>query len=153
MLLPTSSSALREIKDKYLELISSGLTESKALEESGLKKSTYIRLLLDDSDFTKSVELARKHRAEHWIEKIADDHAIHWEKGDTPGAKLIFDKLSYLAKADNPDRYGGSGKGISVSVNLGEFKMLPPDEARKALANDPFALEAEFKTIDEGDLL
>jgi hypothetical protein len=147
--LPSTSFALKEIKNKYLELIASGEIESRALENAGLRKSTYIRLLLDDTDFAKAVEMARKHRAEHWVEKIADGVEKHWDKDEAPGAKLIFDKLAYLAKADNPDRYGSGGKGVNVNVNLGEFKLLPPDEAKRALANDPFAIEVEFESIPE----
>lgn len=153
--LPSTSFELRDMKEKYLTLISSGSVEKLALEQSGLKKSTYIRLLLDDADFAKSVELARKNRADHWIEEIAKDYDVAYDKDEVPGQKLIFDKLAYLAKADNPERYGGSGKGVNLSINLGEFKMLPPEEAKKALANDPFAVDAEYTEItdNDGDLL
>jgi hypothetical protein len=146
---------LKLAKDKYLELVASGEVESKALVLSGMKKSTYIRCLVDDENFAKLVETARKHRADHWVEKVAEGYDTHYDKDETPGAKLIFDKLTYLAKADNPERYGGSGKGVNVSVNLGEFKMLPPEEAKKALAADPFAIPTEFEIIpdDSGDLL
>jgi hypothetical protein len=75
---------------------------------------------------------------------------------EVPAEKLYFEKLQYLAKADNPERYSGSGKGVNIAINLGEFKLLNPEDAKKALAADPFAepIEAEFETIPEdGDIL
>lgn len=148
----TTSSVLKEQREYYLELIASGEIEPKALELSGIKKSTYIRLLLDDPDFAKSVETARKHRADHWVGKIATTVDNDYDKEELPSERLKFDKLQFLAKADNPDRYSGSGKGVNVSVNLGEFKLLSPEEARIALAADPFAIETEFTNItDEGE--
>ena len=148
---------LKQKRDRYLELIADGNSEKSALEFSGLPKSTYLRLLLEDPDFTKQVEHARKFRAETYIDKISDSlgETRHLDKDAVPAEKLYFEKLQFLAKADNPDRYGGSGKGVNVNVNLGEFRMLPPEEAKKALAADPFApIEAEFTTVppesDEG---
>lgn len=135
-----------------------GKNEAQALEESTLAKGMYLRLLTDDPDFAKQVEVARKHRAEHWVGLIAADvvDTRHLESLAVPAEKLYFEKLQYLAKADNPDRYAGSGKGVNINVNLGEFKLLNPEEAKKALAADPFAepIEAEFQSIPEdGEIL
>lgn len=146
---PSTSFEIREKKERYLELIAGGAVEESALTDAKLKKSTYIRLLLDDPDFAKQVEGARRHRAEVWIGEIAKNFDNDYDKDEVPSEKLKFDKLAFLAKADNPDRYSGSGKGINVSVNLGEFKLLPPEEAKRALANDPFAIEVEFNQIAE----
>jgi hypothetical protein len=149
---------IKQKRDRYLELIAEGKNEAQALKECDLPKSTYLRVLTDDPDFAKQVEFARKHRAEHWIGKIAEDVDDTRELStlDVPAEKLYFEKLQYLAKADNPDRYSGSGKGVNISLNLGEFKLLNPEDAKKALAADPFAepIEAEFETIPEdGDIL
>jgi hypothetical protein len=148
---------MKQRKDQYLELIASGKVESEALRVCGLPKGVYLRLLAEDPDFVKQIEMSRKYRAEHWIGKIAEDvdgtRAL--PSSEVASEKLYFDKLQFLAKADNPDRYSGSGKGISISVNLGEFRMLNPEEAKKALAADPFAVpvEAEFTAIEDEDLL
>lgn len=149
--------ALKNKKEMYLELIASGNNEASALIVCQLPKATYYRLLIDDPEFAKQVETARKFRADHWIGKIAEDvnDTRHLDAQAIPAEKLYFEKLQFLAKADNPDRYSGSGKGVNISVNLGEFKLLSPADAQKALANDPFAeaIEVEYQTIDESDLL
>lgn len=153
----TALMALKNKKSQYLEWIASGETEASALIKCDLSKATYVRLLTDDPDFAKQVENARKHRADHWIGMIAADvsDTRHMDAQSVPAEKLYFDKLQFLAKADNPDRYSGSGKGVNISVNLGEFKLLSPADAQKALASDPFAepIEVEYTTIDESDLL
>lgn len=141
-------------KEQYLQLIAAGNVEDKALDVVGLPKATYIRLLLEDADFAKNVELARKHRADHWVNKIAETVDESYDVlEELPNEKLRFEKLQYLAKADNPDRYGNRASGANININLGEFKLLKPEEAAAALAADPFAIEAEFTTQDEGDLL
>lgn len=144
--------SIKQKRDRYLELIATGKVESQALKEVGLPQAMYIRLLSDDPDFAKQVELARKHRAEHWVGKIAEGVDDLPEQNEVAAEKLRFDKLQFLAKADNPDRYSGSGKGVNISVNLGEFKLLNPEDAKKALAADPFAepIEAEFQTVTMG---
>lgn len=147
---------LKKAREKYLELIATGLVESKALAECGLSKSTYIRILSDDPDFAKQVESARKHRADVWVEKIASGVDDLPEQNEVAAEKLRFDKLQFLAKADNPDRYSGSGKGVNIAINLGEFRLLKPEEAAKALAADPFAepIEVVYTNVsDESDLL
>lgn len=149
---------MKQKRDHYLELIATGKVESAALKEVALPQAMYIRLLTDDPDFAKQVELARKHRAEHWVGKIAEDvdETRHLGMTEVGAEKLYFEKLQYLAKSDNPERYSGSGKGVNIAINLGEFKLLNPEDAKKALAADPFAdpIEVEFtEVIEEGDLL
>lgn len=149
--------ALKQKKAEYLEWIAAGETESSALVKCDLPKATYVRLLMDDPDFARQVENSRKHRADHWIGKIAEDvdDTRHLDTQSIPAEKLYFEKLQFLAKADNPDRYSGSGKGVNISVNLGEFKLLSPADAQKALAADPFAdsIEAQFTAIPDEELL
>jgi hypothetical protein len=152
----TSNSAhLLELKNKYIELITKGYVEAKALEVSGLPKGVYLRLMLEDVDFNQQVESARKLRAEFWVAKIAEDIDQEYTSQEIPSQRLKFDKLQFLAKADNPDRYGTANKKIDISVDLKQFKLLPPEEAIKALAADPFApVEAEFTELPkEDDLL
>jgi hypothetical protein len=109
--------------------------------------------LLEDLDFISDVEQARKLRADFWVSKIATTVDHDFSKDEIGSERLKFDKLQFLAKADNPDRYGNNSKKLDISIDLGQFKLLPPEEALKSLAADPFAIEAEFIDITEDDLL
>jgi hypothetical protein len=151
----TSLIALKQKREHYIDLIATGNTEKQALQVAGIERHTYLRLLSENPDFAKQVELARKQRAEHWIGKVIEGVDELPEQNEVAGEKLRFDKLQFLAKADNPDRYSSGGKGVNVSINLGEFRLLNPADAAKALAADPFAvpIEAEFTPIEDSEEL
>lgn len=151
--LTIKNSDMKDLKKSFLDLTSSGNIEAKALETLNLTRGQYIKMYLDDPEFAKQIEEARKSRAEYWVSKIANSIDDVIDAKDVPSEKLRFDKLQYLARADDPDRYGSNSKSkIDISLDLKQFKLLPPDEAVKALANDPFAIEAEFtEVINEGD--
>ena len=118
-----------------------------------MHRGIFLRFCLDDPDFIKQIEEARKQRAEFWVSKIATSVDDVLDPKEVASEKLRFDKLCYLAKADNPDRYGIGKTKVDISLDLKQFKLLPPEEAVKALAADPFAtIEAEFIEIEE-DLL
>jgi hypothetical protein len=141
-LVTSSPFNIREFKERYLDLIAQGFSEQVALDKLSTPKAVYLRLVLEDADFVKDIDEARKSRAEFWISEIARGvNEVH-SKDEVPGERLRFDKLAFLAKADNPDRYGSNRKS-DININLGQFKLLPPEEALKALAQDPFAIEAE----------
>lgn len=142
-----SSVGLRELKSKYIELITNGYSESVALSQLGFSKQLYIKLLVEDRDFVKDVEEARKIRADFWVAKIAQTVDHDYSKDEVASERLKFDKLQFLAKADNPDKYGNNSKKVDVSIDLKQFKLLPPDEAVKALASDPFAIDAEYTEV------
>lgn len=145
---------LRELKSQYIELITKGYTESSALKTLDFSRSLYIKLLSEDRDFIKDVEEARKVRADFWVSKIAETVDHDYSKDEVGSERLKFDKLQFLAKADNPEKYGNNAKKLDISIDLKQFKLLKPEEAVKALANDPFAIEADFKEIKtEDDLL
>jgi hypothetical protein len=150
-----SSVNLKELKAKYLELISNGYTENVALQTLSFPKAIYLKLLIEDLDFIADVEAARKLRADYWVGKIAATVDLDYSKDEVGSERLKFDKLQFLAKADNPEKYGNNAKKLDINIDLGQFKLLPPDEALKSLANDPFAIEADYKEIpkDEEDLL
>jgi hypothetical protein len=155
---PTSNSAfLKELKENYIELITQGYVEKVALEQLNFPRGTYLRLMMEDRDFNLKVEEARKLRADFWVAKIAQDIDSDFDPKEIPSQRLRFDKLQFLAKADNPDKYGNNSKSkVDISLDLGAFKLLPPEEAMKALASDPFApkiIEVECSPIDDGDLL
>lgn len=151
--LAVSSAMVKELKVKYLELITNGYTENVALQTLNFPKPIYLKLLLEDLDFIEQVEKARKLRAEFWVAKIAESVDKDTDPEMVSSERLKFDKLVFLARTDNPERYGTNAKKIDVNIDLGQFKLLPPDEALKSLASDPFALEAEFKELDEKDIL
>lgn len=152
-----------DFKKNYLILIAQGSTESKALAHLEIDWLDFFELCAIDPDFRKDIEHARKGRAEIWVNKIAESiepvfvknkDGVEVEvipgKEETGFRKLQFEKLKFLAKADNPDRYGEtSGKGPSVEINLNDFKLLSPQEAIKTLNNDPFnklvIIDAETK--------
>jgi len=146
-------SDLKEFKKSFIELISSGFVEARALDELGLSRGQFARYCIEDPEFVKQIEEARKSRAEFWVSKIAEDIDVIHDSKDVPGHKLRMEKLVFLAKADNPERYGTGKTKVDISLDLKQFKLLPPEEAVKALAADPFAIEAEYTevSIDENN--
>lgn len=146
---------MKELKNKFLELTSSGYIESIALETLKISRGQFIRMYMEDTEFVKSIEEARKSRAEFWVSKIAENIDVLPEQNAVAAEKFRLEKLIFLAKADNPDRYGNNSKSkVDITLDLKQFKLLAPEDAVKALALDPFAIEAEFKDIvEEEDLL
>lgn len=150
----TSSTQLKELKSQYLELITEGYVENVALQKLNFPRHLYLRSLMEDFDFNNNVNEARKHRADFWVSKIALDVDKDFDKDDIPSQRLKFDKLQFLARADNPDKYGNNSKKLDINIDLKQFRLLPPEEAMKALINDPFApVEVEFKEVTDEDLL
>jgi len=145
-----SISDIKQFKKNFVELIAAGYVEAKALSDLCISRGTFVKMCHDDPEFVTQIEESRKQRAEFWISKIADSVDDTLESKEVPSEKLKFDKLCYLAKADNPERYGVGKTKIDISLDLKQFKLLPPDEAVKALAADPFAIvEAEFSELPE----
>lgn len=117
-------------------------------------RGQFARMCLEDPEFVKKIEEARKARAEFWVSKIAEDVDTIYDPKEVPGHKLRMEKLVFLAKADNPERYGTGKTKVDISLDLKQFKLLPPDEAVKALAADPFAVvEAEYTNVKEEEEL
>lgn len=115
-------------------------------------------LLLKDSEFKEQLAEAKKDRADLFYEKIVDSVDDVLEKEEVPAAKLRIDTLKYLASIDNPDKYSEKVKHQhDINVNIfQEIKDLPASEAKRLIRDaDPFAVEAEFKEVDDdlGDIL
>lgn len=147
-------SKIKELKSKFLELTAEGNIEARVIDLLELSRGQFVKICIEDPDFVRNIDEARKSRAEFWISKIAESVDKDYEKEDIPNQKLKFEKLSFLAKADNPERYGGSKSKIDISLDLKQFKLLAPEDAVKALAQDPFAIvEADFVEIKEEELL
>lgn len=148
-----NSADLKELKSKYIDLISNGYTETVALKQLSFPKSLYIKLLVEDLDFIADVEKARKLRADYWVSKIAETVDHDYSKDEIGSERLKFDKLQFLAKADNPDKYGNNTKKLDVNIDIKQFKLLPPDLALKSLQSDPFAIDADFVELKDEDKL
>lgn len=146
-LITSSPIDVKEIKKQFIELTAEGNIESRVLDLLNLSRGKFVRLCIEDPEFVKNIEDARKARAEFWISKIATNLDEEIDKDRIPHEKLKFEKLVFLAKADNPERYGTGKTKVDISLDLKQFKLLPPDEAVKALTNDPFAIEAEYTNI------
>lgn len=154
---------ISQFKDEYVRLIAKGHNEGRALNLLKVEWLDFFELCAKDPDFRKDIEEARKARAEVWVGKImedvedADNSTEPIPSNEIPGRKLRFEQLKFLAKADNPDRYGeGGGKGSTkIAINLNDFKLLAPQEAIKVLANDPFnkmaTIEVESQPVKEGE--
>lgn len=140
-------SDLKEFKKSFIELISSGYVEAKALSDLNVTRGQFARYCIEDPEFVKNIEEARKARAEFWVSKLAEDIDTIYDPKEVPGHKLRMEKLVFLAKADNPERYGTGKTKVDISLDLKQFKLLPPEEAVKALAADPFAIEAEYTEV------
>jgi hypothetical protein len=140
-------SDLKYFKESFLEKISSGYIESKALTDLGISRGQFIRICSENPEFVKDIAEARRHRADFWVSKIAGSVDEVYDPREVAGEKLRMDKLVFLAKADDPDRYGNNSKKLDISIDLGQFKLLPPDEALKSLAADPFAIEADYTEV------
>jgi hypothetical protein len=147
-------------KEKFLELIRSGLLEHEALAELKFPKPTYTLLLVKDPEYREMVEQAKKDRADVWFSGVVSsvqNNAL--TKEDVPVEKLKFEQRKYLAAIDNPDKYAERSKhSMELSINIfQEMKDLPIAEAKRLLREaDPFAVpvEAEFEEIveDEEDI-
>jgi hypothetical protein len=131
-----------QFKTAYIKAIASGETEARILKRMGVDWLDFFETLADDPQFRKDIEEARKHRAEVWVNKIVEslEPTEDIQASQVPGLKLEFEKLKFLAGADNPDRYGTAAKGAKVDVNVDfkQFQLLAPSEALKALQEDPF---------------
>lgn len=151
----TKNSDLKELKKQFLELTASGFVESVALKQLNIERSSFIKMYLDDPEFGTQIDEARKARADFWVSKIVTSIDKDFTKDEIPNERLKFDKLQFLARADNPERYGNNSKKLDISIDLTQFKLLPPEEALRSLSEDPFApkiIEATYVEIEE-DLL
>jgi hypothetical protein len=148
-LITSSDLSIKDIKKQFVELTAEGNIEARILDLLGLSRGSFVRMCVEDPEFVKGIEEARKARAEFWVSKIAHNIDEVIDSKEVASEKLKFEKLVFLAKADNPDRYGTGKTKVDISLDLKQFKLLPPEEAVKALTNDPFAIEAECTPIGE----
>jgi hypothetical protein len=141
-------------KDEILSLLVQGHSEYKACELLGIPMMTLINELLEDTEFAEKLQKARNIRAEKWVNGIAEliispttGTTIIHDKDDVPGVKLAIDTMKWLAKVDNPQRYGDKMDVNVETKNIYEIKGLSVSEALDIIKNDPFApkdIDAEY---------
>lgn len=108
---------------------------------------------LMDGKFQEKLKNAERKRADHWMHKVVSDIDTVVGKDEAPGKKLQFEKLKWLAKIDNPEKYGDK---VSTSIDIQHSiqistKNMSVADARKILAEDPFSvpLEADYRVLEE----
>jgi hypothetical protein len=157
-------------KADILELLVQGHSEYKACEILNIPMMSLINELVVDTEFAEQLQKARSIRAERWVNGIAEliispttGSTIIHDKDDVPGVKLAIDTMKWLAKVDNPQRYGEKMDINVESKNIYEIKGLSVSEALEIIKNDPFApkdIDAEYvvqtriaKEVDDEDML
>lgn len=152
-------------REKFLELISTGKTEPEALDiineefaACGLDYE-FTEVLLTayqvrNPEFIEELNEAKKRRADVWFNGIANSVAKPVDKDSVPAEKLKFEQRKYLAAIDNPEKYSERKQlGVDVNVNIfQEMKSLKQADVNRLLKEaDPFAIEAEFEEVEDGD--
>lgn len=154
-----------QFKTNYVRLIASGCVEATALATLQVDWLDFFEVCAKDPEFRSDIEEARKLRADRWIDSVAmslskkymveierdngeiEKHERPPNKDEIARDKLEFEKLKFLAQADNPEKYSAGAKPkINIEFDMSDFKLLSTQEASKVLANDPFAkavVEAE----------
>jgi hypothetical protein len=157
-------------KSEILELLVQGHSEYKACEMLGIPMMSMINELLVNTEFAEQLQKARSIRAERWVNGIAEliispttGSTIIHDKDDVPGVKLAIDTMKWLAKVDNPQRYGDKMDVNVETKNIYEIKGLSVSEALDIIKNDPFApkdIDAEYvvetrqnREVDDEDML
>lgn len=160
-----------QFRTNYLRLIAAGHVESTALAFLEVDWLDFFEICSKDPEFRADIEEARKCRADKWIDNIAvsldkkyyievekeegriERHERPPNKDELGKDKLDFEKMKFLAQADNPEKYSpGAKPKISVEFDMADFKLLSPQESMTALKNDPFAkptIDAESTVVKE----
>lgn len=152
---------LTSLTDKlpdFLDLIRMGYTENKACAELKIPERLYYTAVIVDSNIADQIEKAKEARADVWINKIIAKVDDSIDKDAAPGEKLRFEKLKYLARVDNPNKYG---EKTNVNVDIQHsithaLKTMTIEDAKRILTEeDPYAvpIEAESRVIDEDNPL
>lgn len=142
-------------REYILEVMSKGVDPEDACATMCIPYSSYLITTIESS-FAEGIEEAKKKRADYWYGKIMKDVDVIPSKEDAPGSKLKFEKLKWLAKIDNPEKYGdkvSTSVDITHNINL-SVKNMSISDAKKILEDDPFSvpLEADYRKIEENTL-
>ena len=153
-------------KQDYVKLIAAGFVESQVLTKLNVDWIDFFEVCAEDPDFRKDIELAKKERASRWVEKIGEsvNHKYTIDIRDEEGNiirseerppnrdelgrdKLNFERLKFLAQADDPDKYGGTAgtsSKVNVALSFNDLKLLTPEQSLEVLQNDPFRVKKDI---------
>jgi hypothetical protein len=151
------SKGLVLLQDKLpdlLDLIRSGYTENKACAELQIPERLYYTMVIMDQNLADQIEKAKELRADVWISKIIAGVDDQISKDDAPGEKLRFEKLKYLARVDNPNKYGEkSSVQVDVQHSISAaLKTMTIADAKKILdEEDPYAAPIEAEIVEKDD--
>lgn len=96
-------------RDLVSQKIAEGLTFTEISRIPGYPSTSIMsRWRAQHEDFDLAIKAARKARAEHYADKIANsvDETREMNRDEIAAEKLYFDKLKWLAEKNNPDEYG-----------------------------------------------
>lgn len=97
----------QEIADQVIDRYLSGESLWAISRIEGLPSyCTILRWLKDKEEFLEEFEKARRIRAIHLEDKIAQESEILHDKDDVGGARLQFDARKWLAEHADPSRFG-----------------------------------------------
>lgn len=152
-------------KDEILRRIVQGESEHKICTDLDIPMTLLVDELVANQEFADALTKARSIRSEKWVGNIVNlvqsetGAPIIHDKDDVPGVKLAIDTFKWLAKVDNPQRYGEKVDIDVKTTNIYELKGLSVSEALSIIKNDPFApkdIDAEYvvqqrETTEEND--
>jgi hypothetical protein len=122
--------------DLILELMSDGMTLSKACVRVGVPRPTFRLWRLSDPDLAARYARARDELLEFWADEIidiADDDGVDAEIAQaTQRSKLAVDTRKWLLSKLKPDQYGDSSKQTIDMTLKGEDPATVLAARRKA---------------------
>jgi hypothetical protein len=124
------------ICDAICSLLVEGHTIHNISKKPGFPPMAVIRRWrLDNSEFEDKITLAKKDRAELFMEKVIEAAEGAETRNDAPAAKVRVEAYKWAAAVDDKSVFGtsgGSGGHTAVTVNLlvdtGIRRELPPPE-------------------------
>jgi hypothetical protein len=140
-------------QDELCLLISNGISEEDACAQAVVPYCDFLAAEFTDANFFNKLKSAFTKRADHWAHKVMKDIDETPTKDEAPGKKLQFEKLKWLAKIDNPEKYGEkvtNTMDVTHNINI-SVKNMSVADAKKILNDDPFSipLEAEYQRENE----
>lgn len=126
-------------------LIANGIDEEEACAQAVVPYPDFMAAEFTNQDFMNKLQAAVKRRGDYWAHKVMKTIDEEVTKDEAPGKKIQFEKLKWLAKIDNPDKYGEkSTQTIDIRHNISHtMKNMSIADARKILNADPFSVKEE----------
>lgn len=132
----------------YRDLIANHIAAGKTITEicklPGFPSSSILaRWRAQHEDFNEAILAARKMRAEHYADKIAEslEETKELDKEQVPAEKLYYDKLKWLAEKNNPAEYGSKVVHAGDSDNPLQLIVDTGIDRKK---EEPVTIEGEY---------